>query len=95
MLSIVKTLQSKLFQVCQQVTTTECKLIGYVDCQMDQVDQDYRSYKYVHKFYETVKCDDKNVTKTYTTKKAKCENVTKHNCVTQWEVSASGEKVGI
>merc|ERR1739838_513219 len=43
-------------------------------------------------FFETKKCELKTVEKLYTTQTAECKDVTKHNCVTKWEV-VNGQKV--
>jgi len=80
-------------RVCQQVTTMDCKLVGYVECRMEQIDQPYRSFKMKQEYFQTKKCKPTIVEKTYTSQTAECKNVTKHNCVTQWEISPSGEKV--
>lgn len=81
------------FQICQQVTTTDCKVIGYVECRMEQIDQSYRTFEMKQDYFETTICEEKIVEKTYTTQTAVCKNVTKHNCITQWDMLPNGEKV--
>ena len=46
------------------------------------------------KLYYVKECEPKQTTVKHIKKMPKCKPVTRHNCVTKWEILSSGEKVG-
>ena len=83
----------KSFQVCKEVTTLQCNVIGYTECTMTMEALPYKGHKMVPKFFQRKKCREEMKTEIHKKKKSECKDVTKQNCVTKWEVLPSGEKV--
>ena len=53
----------------------------------------YNVTEMTEKFYHVKECKPTKRTVKHIKKKPVCKPVTKHNCVTKWEVLPSGEKV--
>jgi hypothetical protein len=83
----------KTEKICKTVPRIICDLEGYVKCDMEMVPLDYKETVMADRVYTTKVCEPKNKTITHIKKKPECKTVTKHNCVTKWEVLESGEKV--
>merc|ERR1712168_454562 len=87
----VPTKKSK--NLCEDVTTLECKVIGYTKCEMEMVPLPYKGNKMVRKIFEQQVCTEELIMEKHKKKRPKCEEVTKQNCVTKWEILPTGEKV--
>ena len=80
-------------QICKTVPSLRCDLEGYVKCEMGMVPLQYNVTVMTEKNYTTKVCEPTIKTVKHIKKMPECKNVTKHNCVTKWEVLPSGEKV--
>jgi len=80
-------------KVCIDVPRTQCDIIGYTECTMGMDAIKYNVTEMTEKFYHVKECKPTQRTVKHIKKKPVCKPVTKHNCVTKWEVLPSGEKV--
>ena len=55
----------------------------------------YNVTEMTQSLYNVTECNPEPKTIKHIKKMPECKNVTKHHCVTKWEVLPSGEKVGI
>ena len=84
---------TKQERVCEEVTTLQCNVIGYTECQMEMEGLSYKSYEMKEHYFGRKKCHEETITEYHTKKKSECKDVTKQNCVTKWEIKPNGEKV--
>jgi len=88
-----KVVKTKSKNLCEDVTTLECKVIGYTKCEMEMVPLPYTGNKMVRKMFDQQVCTEKLIKEKHKKRRPKCEEVTKQNCVTKWEILPTGEKV--
>merc|ERR1712142_1124191 len=88
-----KMIESKQERLCEQVTTLQCNVIGYTECTLSLESLPYKGFEMVPKFFQRKKCKESTKIEFHTKKRSECKDVTKQNCVTQWEVFSSGQKV--
>ena len=76
------------------ITFLEEYVIGYTECSMVMVPTKYNVTQMTEKFYDVKECKPVETEIMHKKKIPDCKNVTKHHCVTKWEILESGEKVG-
>lgn len=60
---------------------------------MDMVPTEYNVTEMTEKLYDVKECEPKEKTIKHIKKMPECKPVTRHNCVTKWEILSNGEKV--
>jgi hypothetical protein len=80
-------------EICEDVTTLDCNLVGYTDCEMEMGAVFYKGHDWVDTKLVEQDCVETQTIEMHKKKKSECHDVTKQNCVTKWEVLANGEKV--
>jgi len=88
-----KVTTNKVENICKEITTLQCSVLGYTKCDMTMESIPYKGFKMEEKNLPIKKCTEKMKTELHKKKKSECKDVTKQNCVTKWEVLPSGEKV--
>jgi len=88
-----KIIENKQEEVCEDVTTLDCNLVGYTDCNMEMGAVFYKGHDWVDEKLPVQECVETTKIEMHIKKKSECRNVTKQNCVTKWVVLPDGEKV--
>merc|ERR1719315_696930 len=88
-----KKLNNKQKELCEDVTTLQCSVVGYTECKMEMESKSYKSYEMETHYFDVQKCHESTTIEYHKKKKSVCKDVTKQNCVTKWEILPSGEKV--
>ena len=60
---------------------------------MEMVPLKYKGNKMVRNIFEQQVCKEELIMEKHIKRRPKCEEVTKQNCVTKWEILSTGEKV--
>jgi len=79
--------------VCIDVPRIKCETIGFTECTMGMETIEYNATELTEKLFEVKECKPTQKTVKHIKKMPECKPVTRHNCVTKWEVLSSGEKV--
>jgi len=83
----------KIKRVCLNVTEVWCKAVARADCKAEMVETNFTECARVDKQFNETVCTDETATVFGTSKVSMCKNVTKLNCVGDWEVGADGSEV--
>nr|AAG54096.1 luciferase [Pleuromamma sp. CSG-2001] len=80
-------------QVCADVTEMKCQAVAWADCgpRFDSTGRNRCQVQY--KDYAYKSCVEVDYTVPHRKQVPECKQVTKDNCVTDWEVDANGNKV--
>ena len=60
---------------------------------MEMVPTEYTVTEMKENLYDVIECEPTQKTVKHIKKMPECKPVTRHNCVTKWEILPSGEKV--
>ena len=91
--TFVKKCEEREEQVCADVVETRCEVIPYTECSMGMVPQGLNRTKLVPKLFTEKVCKQGTKTVPHIKMVPDCKNVTKQNCVTNWETDAYGKQV--
>lgn len=75
------------------MTEIQCDIVPYTECTMSMEATPYRSYEMVPKVYRKKECTEGMDTVQHTKMMPECRNVTKQNCITNWETDEDGNQV--
>lgn len=81
--------------MCDEVTEIQCDIVPYTDCTMSMEATTFKSYEMVKKVYKRKTCTEGMDVVQHTKMMPECRNVTKQNCITNWETDAEGNQVRI
>jgi len=79
-------------EVCLDVTEIACKAVAWADCRMEMGQQDGNKCNWVDRLFPEQDCENEERKVFHNKQIPECRNVTKQNCVTNWEVNKNGEK---
>jgi len=79
-------------EVCIDVPSVKCDVIGYTECDMKMVPTEYSVTEMTENSYDVKECEQIETIIMHIKKIPECKDVTKHHCVTKWEI-LNGEKV--
>jgi len=79
--------------VCADVVETRCEVIPYTECSMGMVPQPLNRTKLAPKLFVEKTCEQGTKTVPHVKMVPHCKNVTKQNCVTNWETDKYGKQV--
>lgn len=88
-----KECETKSEQVCDEVTEIVCDIQPYTECTMDMEAQPYLTFEMVQKNYFNKVCTEGMATVQHLKMMPQCKNVTKQNCITNWETDEDGNQV--
>merc|ERR1711936_597039 len=80
-------------RVCIDIPSVKCDVKSYTECTMENAPIKYNVTTMKDEYYDEIKCYPEERIIQHKKQVPECKNVTKHNCVTKWEVLPSGEKV--
>ena len=80
-------------QVCQDVTETVCEVVPYKECKAGQEPQQFSETKLAAKKFIEKECEQSKKEIPHKKLLPECRNVTKQNCVTNWETDSYGNQV--
>jgi len=84
---------SKSDLICEDVLELKCDVVAWVDCKSVPKTYPGTTCSVDIKDYEFKDCKEVETSTKHTKPVADCKNITKNNCVTDWEVDAQGNKV--
>merc|ERR1712112_333836 len=79
--------------ICEDVLELKCDVVAWVDCKTEPKTHPGTTCAVDIKDYEFMDCKEVKTSTKHTKPVADCKNITKNNCVTDWEVDAQGNKV--
>jgi len=79
--------------ICEDVLELKCDVVAWVDCKTEPKTHPGTTCSVDIKDYEFKDCKEVKTSTKHTKPVADCKNITKNNCVTDWEVDAQGNKV--
>jgi len=79
--------------ICEDVLELKCDVVAWVECKTEPKTHPGKTCSVDIKDYEFQDCKEVKTSTEYTKPVADCKNITKNNCVTDWEVDAQGNKV--
>ncbi len=83
-----------LIQVCVDVTEIQCEVVPYTECEMVMLPTPYKTFEMDQSGRFPVReCNETTEKIKHTKMMPECRNVTKQNCVTNWETDADGNQV--
>jgi len=86
--------EDKEEEVCVDITEMVCDVNAYADCQVVQEPADAPGgCEGGYKNFDMQDCQEKEEREAHIKEVPVCKNVTKNNCVTDWEVDDNGNKV--
>ena len=91
--TFVKKCEPREEKVCADVVETRCELVPYTECIMGMVTQKRDRTKLVPKLFTEHKCEQGTKKVPHVKMVPHCKNVTKQNCVTNWETDQYGKQV--
>jgi len=89
----VKQCQDRSENVCIDVTETICEVVPYKECKQGQVPQEFDETKLAPKKFIEKECTQSKKEIPHKKLLPECRNVTKQNCVTNWETDSYGNQV--
>merc|ERR1712106_894033 len=89
----VKQCEDKTEEVCAEVHETRCEVVPYKECKAEQVPQFYSETKLTPKKFTEKVCTQGKKSIPHKKLLPVCQNVTKQNCVTNWETDDYGKQV--
>ena len=89
----VKKCEDRQENVCADVVETRCKVVPYTECSMGMVPQQFNKTKLAPKLFVEKACKQGTKTVPHLKMVPQCKNVTKQNCVTNWETDQYGKQV--
>merc|ERR1711892_1451387 len=89
----VKQCEEKTEEVCAEVHETRCEVVPYKVCKAEQVPQFYSETKLTPKKFTEKVCTQGKKSIPHKKLLPVCQNVTKQNCVTNWETDDYGKQV--
>jgi len=84
---------SKTEELCEEVTEMKCEATAWVECKPSDSGAKSSSCKAKYKEFPQKKCKTVTVNVPHKKKVPECKQVTKDNCITDWEVDENGNKV--
>jgi len=79
--------------ICEDVLELKCDVVAWVECKTEPKTHPGTTCSVDIKDYEFMDCKEVKTSTKHTKPVADCKNITKNNCVTDWEVDAQGNKV--
>merc|ERR1711970_1567186 len=89
----VKQCEEKTEEVCADVHETRCEVVPYKECKNEQVPQYFTETSLTPKKFVEKSCEQKKKAIPHKKLLPECRNVTKQNCVTNWETDNYGNQV--
>ena len=89
----VKKCEDRQENVCANVVETRCEVVPYTECSMGMVPQQLNKTKLAPKLFVEKACKQGTKTVPHIKMVPQCRNVTKQNCVTNWETDQYGKQV--
>jgi len=89
----VKQCEDKSEEICADVHETRCEVVPYKECKSEQLPQFYTETKLAPKKFIEKSCTQGKKAIPHTKLLPECRNVTKQNCVTNWETDSYGKQV--
>merc|ERR1719430_2490838 len=89
----VKQCEDRTEEVCAEVTETRCEVVPYKECKAEQVPQYYSETELTPKKFIEKSCITGKKSVPHKKLLPECRNVTKQNCVTNWETDEFGKQV--
>jgi len=89
----VKQCDDKSENVCADVTETVCEVVPYKECKLDVEPQQFTETKLSPKKFIEKSCTQTKKSIPHKKLLPECRNVTKQNCVTNWETDSYGKQV--
>jgi len=85
--------EEKEEEVCVDVTEMICDVNAYADCQVEENSSGPGPCEGGYKNFDMRDCEEQEFKEAHIKQVPVCKNVTKNNCVTDWEVDDNGNKV--
>merc|ERR1712112_430059 len=79
--------------VCKDVLELQCEVTGWADCKSTTTSNPGKKCNVEYKDYALKDCKEVKTSTLHTKQVPDCKEVTKNNCVTDWEVDSNGNKV--
>ena len=80
---------------CDNVTDTICRIQSFVDCTQTTKSVQFQTTEIVtNGQYVPYECVEKTRLQPHKKLVPVCQNVTRQDCVTKWEIGPNGQKVG-
>ena len=89
----VKKCEERRENVCADVVETSCQVVPFTECSMGMVPQQLNRTKLAPKLFVEKTCKQGTKTVPHIKMVPHCKNVTKQNCVTNWETDKYGKQV--
>merc|ERR1712183_415294 len=81
-------------QVCLEATELKCKTIAWAECSVSVwTKENVKKCEPTYKDFQYKDCQEENYSVKHKKKLPKCREVTKDNCVTDWDIDENGNKV--
>jgi hypothetical protein len=79
--------------VCKEVLELQCEVTGWADCKSTTTYNPGKKCSVEYKDFPLKDCKEEKTSTLHTKQVPDCKEVTKNNCVTDWEVDSNGNKV--
>lgn len=75
------------------MTEIQCDIVPYTECEMKMQPTPYRSFREFNNTYHKHTCNTTYEFTHHYKMIPECKNITRQNCVTNWETDANGQQV--
>merc|ERR1712096_200976 len=91
---VKRSCEKKSKEVCLEATELECKAIAWAECRVSVWEKNgVKKCEPTYKDFQYKDCQEENYSVKHKKKLPECKEVTKDNCVTNWNIDNNGNKV--